>query len=163
MIKTINPDVRFGCDVTLGTSVEVRVTDGGLLTIGNNVHISDNVSIIVKSGEVFINDNVFIGRGTVIVSNKKITIGIDTLLAEYCVIRDQDHVYSSSPIRLAGMTTSSIDIGNDCWIGTKVTVTKGSKIGDGSVIGANSVVTKDIPSNKVFAGAPAKLIKDRVL
>ena len=54
-----------------------------------------------------------------------------------------------------------IIIEDDCWLGSHVTVTKGVRIGKGSVIGANSVVTKDIPPYSVAVGTPAKVIKKR--
>ena len=61
-----------------------------------------------------------------------------------------------------GTTRSSISIGENCWIGAKVTVLAGVNIGDNCVIAAGSVVTKDFPSNSVLAGVPARVLKKRV-
>lgn len=58
--------------------------------------------------------------------------------------------------------TRPIVIGNKVWIGTNVTVLKGVKIGDGCVIAAGSLVTKDIPANCLAGGVPAKVIKENV-
>ena len=59
------------------------------------------------------------------------------------------------------METDPIIIGDDVWLGTGVIVTKGVNIGDGAIVAAGSVVTKDIPPNTVFAGSPAKFIRNR--
>ena len=54
------------------------------------------------------------------------------------------------------MTTAPIIIGDDVWIGTGAVITKGVKIGNGAVIGVNSLITKDVPENAVMVGIPAK-------
>lgn len=79
--------------------------------------------------------------------NEKISIGKDSLIAEGVTIRDQDHQFDLTeiPIRLQGSTTDAIIIGEDVWLGAKATILKGVRIGDHAIIGANSVVTKDIP------------------
>lgn len=59
------------------------------------------------------------------------------------------------------MTTAPIIIGDDVWIGTGAVITKGVKIGNGAVIGVNSLITKDVPENAIVAGNPAKVIKFR--
>ncbi len=59
--------------------------------------------------------------------------------------------------------TKPVKIGNHVWIGTRVTILKGVNIGDGAVIAAGSVVTKDIPAGSLAAGVPAKIIRDKVI
>jgi acetyltransferase-like isoleucine patch superfamily enzyme len=58
-------------------------------------------------------------------------------------------------------TYAPVAIGSDCWLGAMVVVLKGVRIGNGAVIGAGSVVTKDIPEYTVAVGIPAKVIKER--
>ena len=62
-------------------------------------------------------------------------------------------------IKKSGYKTETITIGNNCWIGQNVRIQKGVTIGDNSVIGACSVVTKSIPANCVAVGIPAKVVK----
>ncbi|MEK6936797.1 MAG: acyltransferase [Nanoarchaeota archaeon] len=58
-----------------------------------------------------------------------------------------------------GEEKKSIELGNNVWLGNKVTVVAGVKIGDNSIIGANSVVTKDVPANSIAVGSPATVVK----
>jgi acetyltransferase-like isoleucine patch superfamily enzyme len=161
ILQTDNVKFGSGCDVTRG--VRIRATDGGHAKFGKKVYIDRFADINIKEGELIVGDNTFIGQFSLICARKKIIIGSDCLIAEHVTIRDQNHKFDNNlsiPVIKAGMTTSSIEIGNNVWIGAKVTVTKGVKIGDNCVIGANSVVTKNIPSNKVVAGAPAKILRE---
>ena len=59
------------------------------------------------------------------------------------------------------METLPINIGDDVWLGAGVIVTKGVNIGSGAIVAAGSVVTKDIPPNTIFAGTPAKFVRNR--
>jgi acetyltransferase-like isoleucine patch superfamily enzyme len=110
-----------------------------------------------------IRDNVFIGRGTIIDSNFSIKIGNGTFIAPYCFITDTNHKYVdiSIPIRLQGYEYKSVEIGEDVWVGAHVVIVAGVKIGNGSIVAANSTVIKDVPENVVVGGSPAKIIKQR--
>ena len=90
-------------------------------------------------------------------------IGDDCLLAEMVSIRDHDHNFArlDVPIRQQGATCAPVKIGRDVWLGAKVTVLKGVSIGDGAIIGANSVVTRDVPPRAIAVGSPARVIKMR--
>lgn len=92
--------------------------------------------------------------GTSIVSNHSVTIGNNVLIGANCQIGDRDghsNRYKSSP--------KPIIIENDVWLGMNVIVLKGVTIGEHSIIGANSVVTKDIPANSIAAGNPCSVIR----
>ena len=95
--------------------------------------------------------------GVSIVSNSSVTIGNHVLIGANCQIGDRDghsNRYKSSP--------EPIIIEDGVWLGMNVTVLKGVTIGARSIIGANSVVTKDIPANCIAVGNPCKKIKDLV-
>jgi acetyltransferase-like isoleucine patch superfamily enzyme len=81
-------------------------------------------------------------------------------IAEHVKIRDQDHVFGLGlkPSQ-AGFSTAPVFIGDNVWIGAKATITKGVKIGNNCVVGANSVVTCDVPANSVVVGAPARVVR----
>lgn len=152
------PKVTVGHDFRCGSGVYVSCTDGGEIRIGSNVSFGRNVKLVAQAGSVVIGDNAFIGDGTIIVAKKSIEIGNDALIAEYVVIRDQNHGLNGDPIRAAGFSVEPIVIDDNVWLGSKVSVLKGSHIGSGAVIASNAVVTKDVPSRHIFAGVPARSI-----
>lgn len=149
--------IAHGC--LLGDQLKISCTDNGLLCIGTRTSIGDAVEITCRSGNIKIGTNVYIGKGSIFVSLDKIEVGSNTKFAEYCVMRDQDHALDTRPIRSAGFNISPIKIGKDCWLGTKVTVLRGSVIGDGAVIGAHSLVRGEIPPYTLAVGCPAKVVK----
>ncbi|MDD5053074.1 MAG: acyltransferase [Sulfuricurvum sp.] len=94
----------------------------------------------------------------------KITIGDDVLMGPDVIMMATSHAYSKVeiPINQQGDTEEKeINIGNDVWIGTRVIILPGIKIGSHSIIGAGSVVTKSFSKYSIIAGNPAKLIKTR--
>lgn len=111
-----------------------------------------------------IDKNVFIGRGTIIDANLSVKVGQNTFIAPYCFISDTSHNFSDTikPIRLQGCNYKPVEIGEDVWLGAHVMVLAGVKIGKGCVVGANSVVTRDLPPYVVAVGAPARIIRSRL-
>jgi acetyltransferase-like isoleucine patch superfamily enzyme len=110
-----------------------------------------------------IGDDVFIGRGTIIDSKMGVRIGKNTFIAPYGFITDTHHIFvdARQPIREQGCEYRAVEIGEDVWVGTHVVILPGVKVGKGSVIGANSTVTRDIPPDVVAAGSPARVIGKR--
>ena len=101
--------------------------------------------------------------GVTIICLKSVTIGSETLIAGGTHIYDSDF-HSLDPVaRIGGddeAETLPVSIGNQCWIGSRCLILRGVTIGDQAVIGAGSVVTKDVPPRQVWAGNPARLIKE---
>jgi acetyltransferase-like isoleucine patch superfamily enzyme len=92
----------------------------------------------------------------------EITIGNDVLIGPQTVIWGRDHqMAKGKPMRLQEHIRKHITIGDDVWIGAHATVIKGVNIGSGAVIGAGSVVTKDVPRYAIAVGNPAKVIRYR--
>lgn len=138
-----------------------NITIGDYCTIGENTRITVNNKL--KKGEkVVIRNNVYIGR------NNFFTVGGFLEIMEYSIVGDNcsflcsDHSFDNPliPYSLSGSTSDQeIRIGVNCWFGINVTVVGNLKIGHGSVIGANSVITKDVPPFSLVVGNPAKIIK----
>jgi acetyltransferase-like isoleucine patch superfamily enzyme len=108
------------------------------------------------SGEIVIGDYCVLSPGVRIRSASSVRIGDNCMLAERCYVTDADwhDVYH----RIYPGKTSPVRIGNNVWLADSVTVCKGVEIGDNSVVGAASVVTKDVPANTIVAGNPARPI-----
>lgn len=132
----------------------------GKAVFGNNLFFyarPSGLSISVRKGATLtVGDRFFMNVGTEIVAWSEIRIGNNVMLAPYASITDHNQ-HETEP----GAITSKgpVVIGNNVWIGRNAVITPGVSIGDGSVIGANSVVTKDIPPNSLAAGAPARVIR----
>lgn len=153
-------NVRAGSGLKLESTVRLRATDGGFLSLGQNVSIDRFADVTVKFGKLQIGSNTYVGQGTVICSRESILIGSNAQIAEHVTIRDQDHIFGLGLITPhAGFITEPVVIGDNVWIGAKSTITKGVCIGKNSVVGANSVVTRDVPEDAVVGGVPARLIR----
>lgn len=154
------PGVRCHRSVIFGKGVTVRAFDGARLEIGEGTVVLEHAWLQVEGGCLTIGRNCLIGRGAVVICSEAIEIGDGTLTAEHVTIRDQDHNYEGDGrLEAQGSTQASVRIGHDVWLGAKVTVTKGVEIAPHAVVGANSVVTRSLPGCGVYAGAPARLIK----
>lgn len=137
----------------------------------NSINVEDGVRIgsgvRIKSGfdgKITIGKNVLIDDFSYISAHKNISIGEETMIAASSYVVDFNHKY---PLTLSkknlfldkGYESKTVEIGKYVWIGASVVVLPGVKIGDNAVIGAGSVVTKDVPANSVAVGNPARVIK----
>lgn len=153
------PGVRAGKGVRASQGAVLAITDQGICLLGAGTQIARNVQIVVKYGQLRVNDDVFIGLGSVITAREQIKIGAGTQIGEYVTIRDQDHVVGADGVSVTEFTTAPIKIGRKVWIGAKATITKGVTIGDGAVIAAGAVVTRDVSAGARVGGVPARALK----
>jgi len=132
---------------------------GGRIRIGRNVCIGRAVEFsVIKNAELIIGNGVFLGRGTVISVHRQVSVGANALVAEYVSIHDNDHQTLDDHLLICrqGFKAESLGIGEDCWIGAKAVLVKGSGLGRRCVLGAGAVLTKKLPDNTKAAGAPAR-------
>ena len=157
---------------SLGTIPEIA-HPRSLVIFGRNIHLGKYAQIICASdncirfttwprqqadAEIRIGNYCLISPGVRISAAQSIQIGDNCMLAANVTISDSDWhgIYNRiRPFRC----TKPVVIENNVWLGERVTVTKGVRIGENSVVGTGSVVTKDIPANSVAAGNPARIIK----
>jgi acetyltransferase-like isoleucine patch superfamily enzyme len=140
------------------------------IRIGKNTMIGPEVSLsagmlpgqeCVTDPVVQIGDRCLIGRGSGIVGHLAIDIGDDVWTGHYVYITDQNHGYDdpTRPISQQSQPERAVTIGAGSWIGHGAVILPGARIGRNVVIGANSVVTGEIPDYSVAVGAPAKVVK----
>jgi acetyltransferase-like isoleucine patch superfamily enzyme len=92
-----------------------------------------------------------------------LAIGERVIMGQYVSFHSQEHLspHSDQPISSQGVTEKGIVVGDDCWIGSRVTVLDGSVIGRGSIVAAGAVVRGEFPPYSVLAGVPARVVKSR--
>jgi len=158
-----NIKFKFGKKVKLEKDTKFILGKNSKIEIKNNILIGRESCIeCAQNATIIIGENVLLTGYNFIVSMSTINIGNNTIIGEFVSVRDSDHSYRNlnESIRLFKEdNTRPINISNDVWIGRGVTILKGVQIGERSVIGANAVVTKDIPQYSVAVGIPAKVIK----
>ena len=140
-------------------SVRKDITPFHPFTLGNYSVIEDYCCINNAVGEIQIGDRTRIGLHNTIIG--PVHIGNDVNLAQGVVVSGLNHNYEDTlrTINEQGINTSPIIIEDDVWIGANAVITAGVHIGKHSVIGAGSIVTKDIPSYSTAVGNPSKVIK----
>lgn len=160
LMKTIGkwlPDNRVGFGIGKFSSkiryyLVKNIVDemGDTVFIGKGAIIQKGVKLKNKS---HIGNNSELRSGTIIESNN--------LMGPECKFYTSNHKYDKKKLRVEGMTKiSPILIKSDSWIGARCIILSGVTVGKGSIVGAGSVVTKDVPDYHLAAGNPAKIIKD---
>jgi maltose O-acetyltransferase len=142
-----------------------KVTRGSRISLKGMANFGPNSFITARGGQIFFGAN-FFGNQDVIYNcdiGGILTFGDNCLVGPRCIFRTANHNFSSNdtPIRNQGHTAQNIKIGDDVWIGASVIVLPGVTIGNHVVVGAGSVVTKDLPDYTVAVGNPAKVIKNK--
>ena len=104
-----------------------------------------------------------LGQECTISSFQHVSIGRECIVADRVMLIDFDHgvVEGDRPIRLQGIYKRDVKVGHNCWIGYGACILRGVSVGDNSIIGTSTVITKDLPANSVAAGAPAKILRMR--
>lgn len=129
---------------------------------GDAVAVYSN-TYLLNPQNMELGSNVTIQPMTYIEASGGVSIGSDTSIAHGVSIMSETHNTDEReiPFKCQGMTYKPVTIGEDVWIGAKATILAGITIGNKAIIGANSVVTKDVPDYAIVVGAPAKIIKYR--
>ena len=154
----------IGKNVKIYEGVKLALQQGRPICIGDNVSLEKGVVLSTsEKGKIIIGNNVYIGEYTVVTSNGEIEIGDNVLISPHNDIVDFNHIYQDAdkPINQQGFVAKKIKIEEDVWIGSGSKILMGVTIGKGAVVGAGSVVTKNVPSYHVVIGNPAKTIKER--
>jgi acetyltransferase-like isoleucine patch superfamily enzyme len=142
----------------------LEALDSGRLVIGDGTLLEPGCWLTLASeARISIGADCFLNRGTMLAALELIEIGDHVMFANGCFVGDSDHAYDDPDVpvtRQGFVPRGPTRIGANVWFGVNCVVTGGVEIGDRAVIGANSVVTRDIPPGMIAGGAPAKVLRE---
>jgi acetyltransferase-like isoleucine patch superfamily enzyme len=149
--------------VFFGRGLELEIGARGRVDFGRFVWIGDRTKVRCHEGLVEIGQKTVLGQECTITAFQHIRIGEQCVIADKAMFIDFDHgvVEVERPIRLQGIYKRDVEVGSNVWIGYGACILRGVRVGDNSVIGTNSVVTKDVPANAVVGGIPARILRMR--
>ena len=148
--------------------------DKSKISLGNNAHVHGTLMVFPYGGEITIGNNCYVGDLSRIWSAEKIEIGNDVLISHNVNIIDTNAHESDAleraingreilknglPKEKGNVSSAPIIIHDNAWINFNSIILKGVTIGEGAIVAAGSVVTKDVPAFTLVAGNPAKVIK----
>jgi acetyltransferase-like isoleucine patch superfamily enzyme len=156
-----------------GTEIFNCIGNKNDIIIGNNTHIVGTLMTFGHGGRIRIGDYCYVGKNTNIFSAKDIKIGNRVLIAHNCNIFDSNthpldpvkrheqfkEIINQGHPRKIDLNEKSVIINDDAWVGACSIILKGVTIGEGAVVAAGSVVTKDVEPYTIVAGNPARFIK----
>ncbi len=135
----------------------------GRLEVGANTLLEPNVWLTAPgSARIRIGSGTFLNQAVMVASSELVEIGDHCMLANGCFVSDAAHRFDDphTPVPWQGFTSKGpTRVGDNVWCGAHVVITSGVTVGERCVIGANSVVTADIPAFSVVAGAPARVLR----
>ena len=153
------PLIIGGKRVKNKVSTRIQMGEWTKITVNGTFLVNERAYIWVTHSGHLILEGGFINEGVEITCASEVTIGKNAHIARGAAIRDYDGHYIES---LNYRTTKPVHIGDDVWIGNRAMILKGVTIGEGSIVAANAVVTKDVPPHCIVAGNPAKIIRENV-
>jgi acetyltransferase-like isoleucine patch superfamily enzyme len=161
-------NIHFGKSVTIDKNCEIDGFSSEPIIIGDCVKIGaysslSSTSHMSKYGKgLKIGNHSAVGQFTEFGAAGGIEIGSDVIMGSYISFHSENHNFNDSTklIREQGVTSKGIKLGNNIWVGAKVTFLDGCEVGDNSVVAAGAVVSGVFPKNSVIGGIPAKIIKN---
>lgn len=163
--KLRNPHIVTEGFVFLGRRTELYARKGyGRIVLGRWTHFGDRTAVRCHEGTLRIGEKAVFGRDISVNCYLDVEVGAASLVADQVYVADFDHRTDDlrTPIKDQGIVKRPVRIGPDVWLGTKATVLKGVVIGRGSVVGANSVVARDLPAYAIAVGIPARVVRSRL-
>ena len=152
--------------VRIGRNCEIDCLSKDGLVLGRNFKLGSFSKIkcsgsLQKLGKgIYIGDGVGISEFAYLGGTGGVSVGDDCIIGQYFSTHPENHIFANPKmtIKSQGTTAEGIQIGSNCWIGSKVTVLDGTSIGSNSVVAAGSVVRGKFKNNLIIAGVPAKII-----
>ena len=143
-----NGQIKVDGYLDFNRDTRICITKGGEIFFGESVSTYSNVHISAIGGKIKIGARASFNRNCIILCRDTITIGNECIFGPNVCLYDHDHKFGINGVQ-RGYKTTPIIIEDNCWIGANVTILRGTHIGNGSVIGAGTVVKGEIPSHSL--------------
>ena len=166
LIKKLYYSLRFfGRDIIVDPSAFIsrksvlKTVGGGKIRIGKNCEIHDFAMVLTYGGDVYMGDYCSLNPFSILYGHGGVNFGKGVRIAAHCTIIPANHNRGSEnvPLYRSGISLKGISIGDNSWIVSGCRILDGVDIGNNVIIGAGSVVTKDIPAFSIAYGVPAKV------
>jgi acetyltransferase-like isoleucine patch superfamily enzyme len=155
-------NIRLGSKCKVHDSVSLDASRGPGIDLGDQVTLNRYAYLQGDKGGIRIGSRVEINNFAIVNGTGGVDIGDDTLIGPGVRLISYQHRFAAgSTIRSQVSDARPIRIGRDVWLGANAVVLAGVTVGDGAVIAAGAVVTRDVPANAVVAGVPARQVKAR--
>jgi len=162
-LKGCAQNIEIGNGVRVLGDIDLRNRENGKIKIEDNVTFDTGCRLVAANESTLLfKQGADIGGYCIFNCGTNVSIGKDTMLAGFCYVQSSNHgTAKDQTIKSQGHTYGEINIGDDCWLASRVTVIAGVKIGNGAIVGANAVVTKNLENYSINVGIPAKKIGSR--
>ena len=169
LVRLARLKLRFGSRLQtdgicfVGPGVKLEIGRDARLYLGRWSWIGHGCKIRAHEGEVRIGAKTVLGQECTISAFQHISIGRECIVADRVMLIDFDHgvVETERPIREQGIYKRDVRVGHNVWVGYGACFLRGVTVGDNVVVGTYAVVTRDVPSNAVVAGVPARVLRMR--
>jgi len=104
-------------------------------------------------------DDIYVAHGCCFMANATIHVGSEVMFGPYCVVASANHTRARRSFRFGPIRGMPVVIGAGTWLAAHVTVTAGARIGQGSMVAANAVVTERVPDDVIAGGVPARVMR----
>jgi acetyltransferase-like isoleucine patch superfamily enzyme len=157
--------IRIGDDVTIDdlAVLDAKGTSNNGIDIGNGVFVGRGSILSCKDGDIVLGDHTNLGFHCEVFSGSRVTVGRHGLFAAYVYLVGGGHEFERADVAVIEQARSSegITLGDNVWLGTGARVLDGVRLGHNVVVGANGVVTSDLPDGAIAAGVPARILRHR--
>lgn len=148
-----------GKPVYLGRGARLVVADGGVMELGRGVYIDDRCRLQVSAGaHMSLGEGCYLNTNCRVVAAEGVSVGAHTMFGPNACVFDHDHVFDGEGVH-SDLASAPIAIGERCWLGANVLVTKGVAIADKICVGGGVVVTRPLAEPGVYVGTPVRLVR----
>lgn len=157
--------IRLGDDVVIDDLVLLDAKGSGNrgIEIGSGGFIGRGTILSCKDGDIVLGERINIGFNSEVFSGSRVQVGRDGLFAAYTYLVGGGHDFENGDLAVLDQARPSrgIEVGDNVWLGTGAKVLDGVRLGRDVVVGANAVVSTDLPDGAVAAGVPARILRQR--